>query len=182
MAKGAIELTANFLVMFILAIVIFSLGLVLAKSMFSGSTDIADKTFAQLDKSVGELSCMTGERVCISTKSISLERGSFGQVAVAVENVLNQPETQNEDTFTMRVEQRLAVDPSGAAMSAQLEWLPRERSDIIIPRKGTRTVGVGIQVPEDAPSGTYSFDVTVEYGASQPYHEGRTYTFYVKVP
>jgi len=183
--KGSIELSANFLVMIIISIVVFGLGLILAKQILTGSTDITEKSFAQLDKGVGELACLTGERICISIQQQTILKKEFKQFAIAIENVLQQPADRQKDTFKVSITQAKAVDKEEQPISSQLEWLPHVREDLIIPRQQTRTMGVGVQVPPDAEAGNYVFDIVVEYHdgmAWQPYHPGRSYKFYVHVP
>lgn len=171
--------------MIIISIVVFGLGLILAKQILMGSTDITEKSFAQLDKGVGELACLTGERICIGIQQQTILKKEFKQFALAIENVLQQPADRPKDTFRVTITQTKAVDKEEQPISSQLEWLPHVREDLIIPRQQTRTMGVGVQVPPDAEAGNYVFDISVEYHdgmAWQPYHPGRSYKFYVNVP
>ncbi|MBI2147933.1 hypothetical protein HYU19_05715 [Candidatus Woesearchaeota archaeon] len=178
--KAAIELSVNFLVMTIISIVVFGLGLVLAKNIFSGSTELSDKAFEQLDQGIDKLACATGERVCLSTKQKTVQRGEFSKIALSVENILKEPAGNAKDAFQITISHPNAVDAGDRPIPDRLEWLPHQRM-VEIPRQSTMTMGVGINVPDDAASGTYVFDATVSANGA-PYHQGMLYRFYISVP
>jgi len=182
--KASIELSVNFLVTFIITIVVFGLGIILAKQIFSGSEGLADKTFEDLDKQIGSLVCSGNEKVCLSAKQRTIERGAFGVFGLTIQNVFNE-----EKIFIITVTQGTYVNPGQEVEDVDVEMgiLPLER-ELTLAAKESDSMGIGIEVPENAPSGTYAFDVNVVFESDE--HDvdvtnpaySPTRKIYVKVP
>ena len=185
-SKKGIELSVNFLVTLILAIVVFGMGIYLSTIIFGGGASIAEKKFDDFDREVGELACYASDNVCVHIKSDTINRGKFKTLAVTIKNAL--PKKQ----FKLLVQNTRMVDQTGATKTTGFEKLllyGLEEGRIEILEKGEkRTFGIGVDVPKTAASGQYILDVMVFYAdpdavpaAWEPYTP-RPYKIYVNVP
>jgi len=184
--KASVTLSINFLVTFILAITIFGFGLILAKQIFSGSQGIADKTFEDLDKQIGSLTCSGSEKICFTAKQKRIERGAFAVFGLSVRNVF-----PDKRTFEVTIAQGLYIDMDQMSTSPPdapvIGLLPHSRT-LVLDSKESDTMGIGVEIPKDAPSGTYVLNIDITYDAdthsvdsTNPSY-GSTRKLYVKVP
>lgn len=154
--KAAIELSMNFLVIIILAIVILGFSFYLFFSVYGKAQELGELTQAQLNERVEELQC--DGVVCISSNYQKLHRGKFHLFGVKITN------TGEESEFIVNVE-HVPVDEQ------TLNYVPKEYPITIGQNKEGR-VGIGIAVPKEAASGIYIFNVDVTrngflYGTKQ---------------
>lgn len=158
--KRGIELSINFLVAIILAIVVFGMGLYIANMIFGGGTDIVNKNWDDFDKEVGELSCYASDNVCIHIKSVNAERGSFKTLAVTVKNGLREMKQ-----FRLIVANTRYIDPTGESHTTGFEKLNLFGLDTgrieTLDKSEKKTFGIGVDVPKTAESGSYTLDVRV---------------------
>lgn len=178
--KASITLTINFLVTFIIAIVVFGMGLILAKQMFSGAGGLADKTFEDIDKQIGSLICSGSAKICFTAKQKRIERGAFGVFGLSVENVFSD---EKDFEITIGPGTYMSPDQSGSSVHpSALGILPMGRT-MTLAAKETDKMGIGIEVPKDALSGTYSFNVNIKYDDGRTMKEyDSPRKIYVKVP
>src|SRR3989344_8381094 len=187
-SKKGIELSVNFLVTLILAIVVFGMGIYLASIIFGGGESLAEKKFEDFDRQVGELACYASDNVCIHIKSETITRGSFKTLAATVKNALVRKQ------FKMIVINTKTVDQAGVTKTTDFEKLllyGLEEGRIEVLEKGEKkTFGIGVEVPKTAKQGQYTLDVMVYYAdpdvdptaaAWEPYIE-RPYKIFVNVP
>ena len=110
MNKRAMELSINFIVIFILAIVVFAFGIRMAYSLFNKGIE----TKATLDRQTSleiEKLLDTGEKVVIPFDEQEIRRGKFGVFGVGIRNVLD---TEGEkDPFQITVEFSGVFDKEG---------------------------------------------------------------------
>lgn len=181
MKKKAIELSINFLVMFVLAVVVFSFGVRFIYQLYEEAEEIKRVTIDELDDSIGDILCSSSQRVCIGQDKYLVPRGEFIIFAVNVINVLDR------DIFLIDVR---PSDPIGYTAdndpiydidnSKQIEV--KYRSELVVEKFEKEGFGVGIQVPKSGVrSGTYIFDVILSRQST-----GEQYTnvqkLYVEVP
>lgn len=106
MNKKGIELSVNFLVIFILSIVMLSMGVMLIKNWYDSSIDIHQRISEQ-EQSQIESILARGEKVAIPIKSKSIRRGEFELLGLGVLNIKN-----SEQTFSAGVIDVKAYDPN----------------------------------------------------------------------
>lgn len=185
-SKKGIELSVNFLVTLILAIVVFGMGIYLSTIIFGGGASLAEKKFQDFDREVGELACYASDNVCVHIKSEMINRGNLKTLAVTVKNVL--PKKQ----FRLVVQNLRMVDQAGETKTTGFDKLllyGLEEGRIETLEKGEKkTLGIGVEVPKTAISGQYVLDITVYYADPDkvpaewaPYIE-RPYKIYITVP
>ena len=177
--KKGIELSINFLVTLILAITIFSFGIIFARNLMGGAEELTSMTESDLDKRIGDLLCSGNERVCYGIRDLTIRRGDFDIFGVRILNVLN---TADKNTFKLTVTRRGYI-PKGQktinpSPDVQLTVIPETREESI-PNNEEDTFGIGIEVPRNALPGRYILDVSVTYDSNNEYDFNK---LYVTVP
>ncbi|HLC46950.1 MAG TPA: hypothetical protein VJI75_04395 [Candidatus Nanoarchaeia archaeon] len=164
-SKKGIELSVNFLVMLLLAIVVFGMGIYLAMTFFGqGDKTIADY-YDQFDQQVGELACPGTETVCLSRKSATVRRGEMDNFALTVKNVLGA-----EKDFKITAVDDVFVNAQGEIDYLPPDYSPLELYDmpegriITLKNREKNTIGIGVQVPDNAESGDYSITINIYAG------------------
>jgi hypothetical protein len=170
--KKGVELSLNFLVMLVIAIVIFGLGVRFIYNLAAEATQLKQTTIDELDKKIGNLLCESTDKVCIGVERKVIEKGKFDVFGVKVLNIF-----KNEAQFLVEVSRPTTpgyAPNKDPILDDKLYWKHREEP-LLIEKNGEKEVAIGIEVPSDATSGTYIFDVRV-----QPYNT--LHKLYVEVP
>jgi len=184
--KRGIELAVNFLVMLMLGIVIFAFGIRFAYKLFAQGNELTSDAYKQYSKQIEGLACASAEKVCLPTKTLTIDGTKPAIFGVVIENVLT-----SEQTFNVKVTPTnfVAKGSPGRSVAFQageeddkIQFLPKPTdplSTITLQSKEKQSVGIVIQA-NGAEAGTYSFTVEV-------LREGSSYTttpfkIYVKVP
>jgi len=181
MMKKAIELSLNFLVTVILALVIFGFGIRFINNLASDVDKLKDFTFDELDKQVEDLLCESTDKVCLGTTKKVIQKGDFDVFGVKIINVIS--DSGFDDNFKVNLEVSKLIKKNNEEVTADLDELieVKYRDDLIkIQKNEEDDIGIGIEVKKGAPSGTYILDVWVE-----PYLSRNDITLqkiYVEVP
>jgi hypothetical protein len=168
--KKAIELSLNFLVTIIIALAIFGLGIKFISNLTSEATELESLTTDQLDKRTGQMLCESTGRVCIGISKKTIPKGKFDVFGIKIINILD------DQDFGITIEK---PSPSGYTKNndpietnnIKLKY----RGNVFIEKNEEESIGIGIEVPKDAVSGTYIFNIKI-----MPYDE--LYKIYVEVP
>ncbi|MEK6943726.1 MAG: hypothetical protein AABX00_06715 [Nanoarchaeota archaeon] len=177
MKKGAIELSMNFIVVIIISVVLFGFGIYFISRLAAQATELKDMTSGELDEKISNLVCETSDRVCIGIDKKTIQKGKFDVFGVKILNILD---TQDFDIRVDHPDGLLGYkkDKTEIPLDTPLIINPQERS-VKINKNNEQTLGFGIEVPKDATSGTYIFNIEIKVG-------GELYTpllkFYVDVP
>ena len=167
MNKKAIQLSVNFIVMVIIAIIVFGFGLKIASDMMSKGSQVTEMKFKEIDTQIQHLACATAERVCLpsQTKTLGDNPVFFGLV---IENVFGE-----EADFDVNV-----VEVQG---NPNLEFNPNGERPVTLQAKEKYKMGIVVgRGEDDVPKGTYTYKATVrKVGASEDYSSPKL--FYVKV-
>ena len=176
MAKKAVELSLNFIVILIISIIIFSFGVRFISKLSSQATELQDLTIGELDERIGSLVCEGSDRVCVGVDRKTIKRTKFDVFGLKILNILDsQP-------FAITVSR---PTPSGYTRNRQeiqsdsLAWNPKAR-DIFIEKNEEKNLGIGVQVPANAVSGTYIFNVEIKSADGKLY--SNVQKLYVDVP
>lgn len=86
--KRGIELSINFLVMLMIAIVVFGFGIFFVGKVFGLGQDITADISANQKKQIEELLLSRGQRVTVVPQTLKLKAGDNGIVSVGVLNIL----------------------------------------------------------------------------------------------
>jgi len=176
--KKGMELSLNFLVTIIIALVIFIFGVNFIYDLSSQATELERLTIEELDDKIGELLCDSTERVCIGIDKKTIQKGKFDIFGIKITNI------NSGANFEISIKPTGHVKGNGPVLPADPEAIKlKYRQNFFIQRNGEETLGVGVDVSKNADSGTYILDVEVkqitETGA-EPY--SGLHKIYVAVP
>ena len=158
--KKGIELSINFIVIIVIALVIFMFGVNFIYDLAKEATNLESVTINDLNRRIGELLCEGSDRVCIGIEKKSIPKGEYDIFGVKILNILDSGDFQ------------VTITPSGYTTNSQpvvsdpeiLNKIKvKHREDIFIDKFEDTTLGIGVEVEKDAPSGTYILDVNVLY-------------------
>lgn len=177
--KQAVELSLNFLVIFIITIVIFGFGISFISRLSSEATELQELTISELDEKIGNIVCEGSDRVCVGIDRKTIIRKNFDFFGLKILNVLD---SQDFDivVFPPSTELGFKKDKTPIAKtSPNLIVNPASRS-VFIEKNEEKNVGIGIEVPANAIPGTYILNVEIKTS------EGKSYSLvqklYVDVP
>ncbi len=183
MNKNAIELSVNFLVMFIIGIVVFGMGIYIVQQIATQAFESDRYTQDYLDSQIESISCTARDKVCVTNNFQQLRRGEVGFIGLFI---YNYNETANNATFTITPEPVRAYDVDDAQMTEMYADIPDLQpnepriivvnEDVTIPAKQQQRIGLGVSIPDDAPSGRYVWNI--EITGLEPIVE--RVTFYVR--
>jgi len=176
--KKGIELSMNFLVTIIIALVIFGFGVRFIYTLAAQATDLESITTDELDNKIGQLLCDSTDRVCIGIDKKTIQKGKFDVFGIKVINI-----NQGSD-FEMLISPSGHVKNNGPITPVEPGKINiKYRQNFFIERNGEESLGVGVEVSRDAESGTYILDVNIKQIASagaEPY--AGLHKLYVEVP
>jgi hypothetical protein len=167
--KKAMELSINFIVMLIIALVVFGMGLILFKKVFVGAGEIKEDLDQQTIKELTAKMMATSDQVVVYPASLTVRRGKSGVVGIGI---LNTDSSQGSFKTTVAY-QNICYDTSGQTRSASecqgaissAYTSPNFKEQIIAANK-REIVQLPIRVSSSASSGKYVVEVTVEQGTS----------------
>ena len=174
--KKGIELSFNFIVMLLIAIVIFGFGVRFIYTLSSQAIDLKDMTSQELDDRVADLLCSNSQKICISTDKKIIQKGKFDVFGV---KVLNVGDEQTLELHITRPNPSAYTKQNTPIVNDVLEWSPDYRL-MAFKQNEEHKFGIGIVVPPTALSGTYIFDVKVLKTNGDQYTS--TQKMYVEVP
>lgn len=161
MNRRGIELSINFLVTFILAIVLFGLGILFAKNLFGGSNELVDVTQEQLDDAIERMFCNQNELVCLNLNSLTLARGDSHVFGVMVLNALPAADFHVDVTTTRFIDKDGNPVPPTGPPANPLDIFP-DGLDFTLEKNKEERVGFRIAALPTNPKGKYIVDVLVK--------------------
>lgn len=164
--KKSIELSMNFIVSLIISIVIFGFGIKFIHDISGTAIDIGKVSTEQMDKWVGNIVCGSSDLVCLNPQTIKIKRNDYRPIGLKILNVLDPLAPQKGQDFDVSVS---LANPMGTKKdsspiinppSPPLEYRPALRT-VFIEKNDERTVGILVQVPSKAVSGTYIVNINI---------------------
>jgi len=178
MDKRGIELSINFLVTIIIALVIFAFGIKFIYDIASQATELEGLTTEDLDERIGQLLCESTDRVCIGIDRRTIENGDFGVFGLKIINV-----QESRNFHVEAIPSGHTVNNGPISILTGNELLVKLRKDLFIGRNQEETVGIGIEVPRGAEAGTYIINVQVQHETSNGFEDYSSLRkIYVEVP
>lgn len=176
MQKKAIELSLSFIVLVILAIILFSLGV---KFIFdiSGQASKIDKINAEeLDRKFAQLPCESSNKVCIGVIRRIIQKGSFDTFGIKLINI--EPATR----FLVEVTPSKAFDKQNNEIANSINF-KHNTDEITIEKNEEKSIGIAFEVPKNAVAGTYTFDISIKYKVNEEFQQyDDMEKIYVEVP
>ena len=164
MQKKAIALSINFIVILIIAIVIFSFGIFFVNKVFNITTE-KHKEITEMTKTHIEGMLDSGEKVAIPVTTLKLRRGDSGVFGMGVLNIdtVNVGTIANE--FYIKIEPGDVFKEDGSPITPPSGLFPeiaiRSGNPYIIETNKKEVYSVVVKVPSNAIAGTYILNVYV---------------------
>jgi len=173
--KKGFELSLNFLVTVIIAIVILFFGIRFISNLVTETSNLESLTTDQLDNKIENLLC-EAEKVCIGITKKTIQKGEFDVFGIKIINVISDDGFSDEFNVNIQVS-KLIKDNNEIIDPDKLNKINlKYRTDnIVIEKNDDGNIGIGVEVAKDAVSGTYILDVEV------PQYD-EVYKIYVEVP
>ena len=183
MDKRGIELSLNFLVIIILSVVVFSFGISFIYNLLNQATELQSLSTNDLDNKIGNLACEGFDRVCIGIDRKTIRRTQFDVFGVKLLNVNDNPlfdvtVSPSEDFPSSQLGFKQDKSPITNPPNPMLLVNPSSRG-LEIEKNNGKAFAVGIEVPPNAVSGIYIFNVNIRQ-AGQNYVPVQK--LYVEVP
>ena len=159
--KKSVELSMNFIVILIISIIMFGFGVRFIYNLSSKAKDITQLTFEELDQRISGIICEGYQRVCVGIDRKTIQRTKFDFLGLKIINILDDQE------FTVSISppsDKLGVKNDNSEIStseAHLLINPASRN-FLIKKNEERVLGIGVQVPANAVSGTYILNVEIK--------------------
>ena len=164
--KGSVQLSMSFLITIIISITLLIAGIALIKNFYTSAIetqrDLDERTQQRLAELLNE-----GQQLAIPFSQQTIERGSGYVFGLGVLNI-------GEDTaFTVKIEVSTVFDesnkevPNAVALVNPASWLRYDDTPQMIGKNEQRVINILADVPKDAPSGLYNFNVEVVNTATQ---------------
>ncbi|MBN1645976.1 hypothetical protein JW868_02965 [Candidatus Woesearchaeota archaeon] len=168
--KKGIQLSVNFLVMFILAIAIFGVGIVFLNKLVHKSDEITKTVDERTQQEILAAMARTNSKIVIPGVSQTAERDSITAFPIGVKNVLDNnyyfiitptlaeyakspTEVYAENTITIPTE-----DQPKAILA---------ENNFLLVARAEKFTNIGVKVPKGAPKGQYAFDIVTQYDNDQ---------------
>ncbi|MBS3176826.1 hypothetical protein J4457_06350 [Candidatus Woesearchaeota archaeon] len=178
--KAAIELTVNFIVTFIIAVVIFSLSLYFAVNFFRGAEEIRGSIDAETEGKIQDLLAQSGTLVAFP---LNKKAGNIDDNVIYGMGILNLAE-RGEVSFYVKIEPHKYIDELGREdeielagiqyHATMLTWLKYSEGPYVTEYNDYSTVPILLQLKENmgetqgrvipTKKGTYIFNVCVFNG------------------
>jgi hypothetical protein len=157
MNKKALELSINFIVMLIITIVVFSLGIIFLRNIFTIADDTEAQFTAQMEREL-EDAMFRGERVAIPINYAEMRVGDTKTFGLGILNQLGE-----EKQFEVNIEFDTSVPDS---LQDTSEWTFEELPTdgyFNIKNNEFEKIALLFKVPGGTSPGTYIFNVNVYY-------------------
>jgi len=158
MTKKAIEMSMNFLVTVIIGITVLGLGVKFISDLASDATSMESLTADQIDKRIGDLLCDSGDRVCIGTNKKVISKGEFDVFGIKIVNILDSQQ------FNIQINNPIPSGYTKKNVPIQTNNIDlKYRNTVFIEKNAEEDMGIGVEVPKNADSGTYIYNAAVCY-------------------
>ena len=163
--KASINLAMSTIVMVIIGMVMLTSGILLMQSFITGAEDIKTQLDAQTESELERLMIDAGKKVALPLHTVQLEAGEDHIFGVGI---LNIDYSLYGDQFWIDITLSKLLDEEDVEVEdvndlKALSWFLYNTEKITIQENQHMSEALYIGVPEDAPKGTYIYNVYVYY-------------------
>lgn len=173
MKKKGFELSINFLVVLIITLVVFIFAIAFAYKFFGKAGEMKASIDQRTKSEIQTLIMSQGMKVAVYPTQISMYAGESESLGVGILNVLG-----SEKEFAVTLECTKCISETECFCN-DMQWVIQ--SPITIQNNKDEIVAGVIGAADDAESGTYVFDINVEYGDNGMKNYGGLQKVYVKI-
>jgi hypothetical protein len=156
MNKRGISLSINFIVLLIIALVVFVMGLILFSNMFEVITGIHDGLDEQTRKEMQKICESTSDQICIYPTSLNVQKGESGIFGVGILNI------DGSESFSIHSTLQNCYDKSTNEIVCNNQIVLKEQRDVNVKLNERSMFGIPSRVDGSATSGIYSILVEVK--------------------
>lgn len=156
MQKKAIEVSLAFIVVIVIALSLFVLGVKFIYDITAEAGKIEEVSIEQLDRKFAELSCESNDKVCIGIIRREVPKGKFDVFGVKIINIISTTD------FLVEVNPSSAFDKENNEIENNIRFKYNDKV-ILIEKNEEKNIGIAFEVPKEAQSGIYIFDIVVKY-------------------
>src|SRR3989338_1939407 len=162
MQKKGIELSLTFMVVVIIAIVLFVFGVNFVYKIVNQTNEIDKINTDELDKKFAQLSCESSDKVCVGIIRKIIPRGSFDTFGLKIINIGNATD------FLVEVKASKAFDKQEKEIANNINF-KYNNNPMNIEKNEEKSLGIALEVPKDAVFGTYIFDIIVKNNVNEEF-------------
>lgn len=185
MNKKGIELSVNFIIAIIIAIVVLILGIYLFSGIGSTGKGLAAKVTADMEKKVNRILINTDEIIAVPTILKELEKGEVAHFAVGIRADTSKCGGGSSATFTVGTRFDIAVDQNNQEQTSNVDigkiettWQLNPRQYEVKNRK-REVIDVPLKLGPEAELGwTYVFDLGITCDGQNSY-DGYAHKLYL---
>ena len=164
--KKAQQLSMNFLVKFIIGVVLFSMGVVLLWTIFNQARGLADTPQQDIDNRIFALNCDSKQSICVGANTLTMNPGDRYLLDVKLYNNADSPmnaeaviQLFDEDSY--RTTSSVVLPVNDAKYKDKIEIILKEYPDLYIPAKSSAEFSIAIILSKEAPLGSYAIKIQV---------------------
>ena len=166
---GSIQLSMSFLITIIISITLLVGGIALIKNFYTSAVETQQKLDERTQQRLAEL-LNEGQQLAIPFGQQTIERGEGYVFGLGILNI------GDEASFVVEVAVSTVFDDADKEVPTDVvnnlinptSWLLYDNTPQVIGKNEQRVVSILAEIPKDAPSGLYNFNVKV-LNAGQPY-------------
>ncbi len=186
--KAAIQLTVQFIVLTVLALITVGIGFYIVTNIFITAEEYKGKLDEQTQENIIAALKKSGEAISLPITSYTIRRGDNEVIAVGVLNSIGKTATF---TFTAECTEGLSSDDTilcakNSGMSCNSaeagycsDWVIIDTEKEELENRDSTAVGLFVRVPDVAPSGIFGYTIKVYADGSQ---YGTSKKMYITVP
>lgn len=165
MHKKGLELSINFIVMLILALVIFSFGIYFVNRILRASQEQVE-SLPKTEEIVLDQCINQGNSICLPNNRKEIHIGKSGVFGLAIVNNFGE-----KKDFSVNIGISMAIDENNNDITAAIEasqWTFTTHGPIELDNLKAEKISIPIVVPYGTPRGEYAFNVNVCFDDGDP--------------
>jgi hypothetical protein len=161
--KKSQQLSMDFLVKFILGIVLFAMGVALLWMIFGQARSLAETPQRDIDNRLFALNCDPRQPICVGASTLNMKPGDNYLVDVKLYN--NYEHQLTAHALIQLVDEENPTIPT-TKYQGNIDLLPQQIPDIIIPAKGNTEFSILVALSKRAPLGSYAIRINLDRGGA----------------
>ncbi|HLC19627.1 MAG TPA: hypothetical protein VJK72_01825 [Candidatus Nanoarchaeia archaeon] len=168
--KGSVQLSMSFLITIIISITLLVGGIALIKNFYTSAVETQQKLDERTQQRLAEL-LNEGQQLAIPFSQQTIERGEGYVFGLGILNIGDEASFVVEVTVSTIFDDANKELPTAAVdIITPTSWLLYDSTPQLIGKNEQRVVSILAEIPKDAPSGLYNFNVkVVNTVTQQPY-------------
>jgi len=172
--KKAMELSVNFLVLLIIALVVFGMSIYFITTIYQKANEIP--TTDALEKELQDISCGT-QKVCLSSSAKTLQAGKFEKENIVTLKIINV--VGEEKNFNYNIALIRAIDENKNPIENSKINIVTTTDNFLVKNNEAVSRPIAFELPKDADKGAYLYTITINYVGSTSIYATKQFTLTV---